>query len=223
MNTLLPATLTLALLAASGAAAETTRYESASALASATSVTHQVDFEGLPINTHLTSLDLGGVRFEPLSGTPYGGYAANDLTLVDATNPYISPPPGSRALSSNGDEDIRIRLQNGATFTAIGFDVITNSDPRAPTIYLFGVGGGLIESFTLSQGPNRLGYFGVTSTAEIAYVDYISFGGAIQNTALDNVAVGVSTAPEPHAWALLLVGFGAAGGALRSSRRRARA
>lgn len=69
--------------------------------------------------------------------------------------------------------------------------------------------------------PGVYSHYGVTSTTGIGGFSFSS--GATGNTSIDNL-VAVSngngaTVPEPAAWALMLVGFGAAGATLRRSRR----
>jgi hypothetical protein len=53
----------------------------------------------------------------------------------------------------------------------------------------------------------------------------IDFGGTANQTAYDNITFGSATpgngaVPEPATWAMLLLGFGLVGGALRSRKRR---
>lgn len=54
----------------------------------------------------------------------------------------------------------------------------------------------------------------------------IDFGGTAGQTGYDNITFGSDVAgavPEPSTWAMMLVGFGAVGGALRSSKRKRKA
>ena len=47
------------------------------------------------------------------------------------------------------------------------------------------------------------------------------YDGGLDNIRFDVRAVGAGAVPEPGTWALLILGFGAIGGAMRSPRRAA--
>lgn len=97
-------------------------------------------------------------------------------------------------------------------------DVILNFTSQTSTIKLNGV--------TLASGLAFCGSNGACNGATVAFGDAIfdSFGGAnkndfglMDNFSLASVAAGV---PEPASWALLLLGFGGLGAALRLRRGR---
>lgn len=56
------------------------------------------------------------------------------------------------------------------------------------------------------------------STAPIEKIVFGGFGGGFES---DNHTVGFAAVPEPATWAMMIIGFGAIGSALRSNRRRA--
>lgn len=183
------------------ASAGVVTFTSSSAFQAATSITNTEDFEGFdqgflgnPFTTH-------GITFTQLPG--------GHPNVV----PYISDPgnlgnpfePTTKTLDGNGDENFLIQLTSGGSFTAIGFDVVTNQF-GAPVVSLFDTGNFLIGSYTLTQDPNTLGFFGATSTTPIGSVTFIVDRGWIQNTALDNVQIG-SSAPEPAAFGSLVLGL----------------
>lgn len=198
---------------ATHASAGVVTFTSSSAFQAAASITNSEDFEsfdqgflGNPFTTH-------GITFTQLAG--------GHPNII----PYVSNPgnlgnpfePTTKTLDANGDENFLIQLASGASFTAIGFNVVTNQF-GAPVVSLFDTGNVLIGSYTLTQAPNTFGFFGATSTTPIGSVTFIVDRGWVENTALDNVQIGAAT-PEPATGAVFVAGLALAAGLLRRRSR----
>ena len=192
------------------AAAGVVTFTSSSAFQASTSITNAEDFEGFTQGFLTNPFTTHGIRFEQLPG----GHPNVIPYISNAGNLGNAFEPTSKTLDGNGDENFLIQLASGASFTAIGFDVVTNQD-GAPVVSLYDVSSALIGSYTLTQAPNTLGFFGATSTTPIGSVTFIVDRGWQENTALDNIAIGTAT-PEPASGAI----FAAALAVLAGLRRR---
>ena len=101
-------------------------------------------------------------------------------------------------LTADGNEDFRVQLTSGDTFTAIGFDFLTNQYD-APQIILTGVSG-QIGTFFLNQPKNTLGFIGILADVPILSLRIASVYGQFEDSAMDNVSIGAagsSAVPEP--------------------------
>jgi len=201
-----------AALAMSGAAqAAVTLYTTQAAFDAAATVTNLEDFTGLSqgVKSTATIAVRNGIDFvnQP------GGNSQHDLFVVSANSGLLAAPNPTAVLSADGDENFRISLHSGASFTAFAFTFLTN-DYAAPVISLYGASG-LIQSFTLTQGTNTSAFIGFVSSTPILYVQDIVDRGYIDNTAIDDVQIGTAAVPEPATWMSLILGLGLAGAAIR--------
>ena len=143
----------------------------------------------------------------------------------------IRLPPSE---SSNPTTALGINLPTGGVNTitfasgtsAFGLDLFQNfgggsqsGSPASFLISLFDASNSLIGAFNPFVAPNGGSFFGVTSSDVIFSAQVSQPGGY---AVVDNVRFGsVSAAvPEPATWALLLIGFGFIGGAMRIRRRK---
>ena len=69
----------------------------------------------------------------------------------------------------------------------------------APIVTVFDTSDTLIGTYTLTQGPNTLGFVGFTSTVGIGRAHLLADQGETQDTGIDNVRVGLATVPVPAA------------------------
>ena len=210
----LPAFATLVAVLASSAAAQAsvTVYSDRLAFLAANSVAHAADFEGVA----------AGYKADPFvqDGIQVHNRAGGALYLAPANGAGTNPDNATQVLEADGDENFTISLNSGNSFGAIGFDFYSNAFGPA-VISLFSSNGALLGSFTNTQAPNTIAFIGFSSTDAIGYVQSAVDRGWRENTAIDNVVVGarlappIGAVPEPGAWALMILGFGAIGATLR--------
>ncbi|MEG3174746.1 PEPxxWA-CTERM sorting domain-containing protein [Sphingomonas sp. RB3P16] len=151
-----------------------------------------------------------------------GQYESSGVTFSGATILRIPdynfgdyPTHGGKAVVYNSDGDIRL------FFSSLTFDVSAYATTATPLLMTaYGLDGVILGSSLLA--PN------IGSTSMIGYrgqgVSSVLFSsGAVGNFTLDDVSFGpaVSAAPEPASWAMMILGFGAIGAALRRRERRA--
>ncbi len=138
-----------------------------------------------------------GVRSVDLSALSAGGVSQNITTVAGQKYKVTFD------IAGNPDGGLGNRIM---VITTNGFN---------PQINNFAVGaanthlnmGWESRSYTFIAGPGS-----VTNLA-FASAEYNPYGPALDN-------VGISAVPEPTTWALMILGFGAAGGMIRVSRRR---
>jgi hypothetical protein len=195
-------------LFATGAQAGLTIYHTGdrASFDAATSITITETFTDVtPQNTALPSFTSQDVT--------YRGAGTGDNVYVTA---YSFPNfgvahPDAHVLTSNGNENFIIDLTGlNAPVTAVGFDTYINSSGPSHVGILTGA------TWTwedVAHDSTQVGFFGITSTTPISQIQWIGTGGAVVNTGIDNVQIGV--VPVPGAALLALLGFGAVGLKLR--------
>lgn len=136
--------------------------------------------------------------------TPVEGFPpASGLTTIYANYAKYSPGPQA-TVTFRFDELVRF---DGAFFsgrTAVQYDFYRDGSK---------VGGA--ASFALDHSARFYG------SSFQGLVDEVRLTGSSGNWVLDNLTytTDVAAVPEPATWALMILGFGAAGAALRTSRR----
>ncbi|HEX4180914.1 MAG TPA: PEPxxWA-CTERM sorting domain-containing protein [Caulobacteraceae bacterium] len=136
--------------------------------------------------------DYGGSNSDP--SWPGGGYSAPSGTYgfgADFLGDITVPTAGKYTFDFGADDAAYLFVNGGATAVA---DFVGGND-------LSGSGAPKPVTLTLSAGANPF---------EIQYANEIS----------DQAAIVFQPVPEPAVWAMMLVGFGAVGGALRTTRRK---
>jgi hypothetical protein len=112
----------------------------------------------------------------------------------------------------------QISLTQGGTFTSAEFNLF--SALAGTTSVSISVNGATGQTFALGQGEN---FFGIvaTGTDVIRTIAFDTNGSGV--TDLRQVRLGgvstVGPVPEPGTWAMMLIGFGAMGAAMRRRRR----
>jgi hypothetical protein len=86
--------------------------------------------------------------------------------------------------------------------------------PSSPTIFLY------LELYANAGADGDLHKIGLADYSHTLHFSWELPEGVTATSASGVFLTDVSAAPEPAAWALMLAGFGAAGGALRGRRRR---
>lgn len=120
---------------------------------------------------------------------------------------------------------VNVMFDNAFATTLLAFSLdVAGHSPT--TLTFFDAAGNTLTStpVTLTNGatsdPGIYVRYGVISTTGIGGFSFS--GGAAGNTGIDNLIAETGMAgvvPEPSTWALLILGFGAVGGALRSKKR----
>jgi hypothetical protein len=185
------------------------------AAAPANASTVNVDLSGATTGATVTGVGASfaqGFTFAPLALSPSGSIS------VAFFNPGVSPASNSLLSQPNNQAALAMYL-DGATANSLTFTA-GSAEGGAVTLTGYNAAGAATGSFLLNflngynvYTVNSLGNFaGVqfSSTDDPAGVRYMNFS----YEALMNGGV-----PEPSTWALLILGFGLTGAALRRSRQ----
>lgn len=153
-----------------------------------------------------------------------GEYEGSGVTFSGATilkapdyNFDAFPAHSGTTVVYNGDGDIRL------FFSAFTFDLSAYATTSTPLILtVFGLDGVQLGSSILA--PN-LGTTALISYQGQGIASALFSTGEVGNFTLDDISFGgstVSAAPEPATWAMMILGFGLAGVAIRRGRKGAR-
>lgn len=165
-----------------------------------------------------------GTNLTEVQGSFNGG-GASAAGVFTSTSDRLNADASTQATISSAVDarlnNLTFSLLNGSTFMTATFNLFTGQISGIPvTITGFNANGTQItESFTLVNGSNNFGLVGtggdrftalsLSSTIGVPDFRQLRLGGVNQ------VAAPV---PEPGTWALMLIGFGAVGLALRRTR-----
>ncbi len=159
-----------------------------------------------PKDRALASFASQGVTYTGIGGIPSG----NMWVTSEPYDNFGVDAPDATVLTANGDEDFTIGMTFVGPITAVGFNTYLNSSGAA-TIQIENDDGWTAIAF--NHDPTTVGFFGVTSNSPITTIRWTTVGGAIVNTGIDNVQIGV--VPTPSGVLLCLVGMGIVGMKLR--------
>ena len=128
--------------------------------------------------------------------------------------------------SDNVLENLTFTLLGGASFTSAFFNITPlngqqNAFETASVIFTFSDG----TSSSQALAGNGNNQFGVTDGSPgISSVSFVSQGAGLGVDSFRQLRLGgvVSAVPEPATWAMMLLGFGLVGGAVRRTRQKAR-
>lgn len=168
------------------------------------------------------------------------GNGANQTTVTGTTQntgvTVVFSSLGNLLDSANGAATIRaadnvlenltFTLLGGATFTSAFFNITPlngqqNAFETASAIFTFSDG----STSTQALAGNGNNQFGVTDGSPgISSVTFVSQGAGLGVDSFRQLRLGgvVSAVPEPATWAMMLLGFGLVGGAVRRTRRKVR-
>lgn len=208
-----------------------------------------LNFEGISTSTGTQILDYynGGTASNGTSGTNYGisfGDTAITICLNTASNSCSNTSHGGLGDPASADTGLfflsgsNAILNDAAGFTTgFSFNYASNNTPGSVQVYdgLDGTGN-LLATVVLPVNSPGCGApynaafcpFGPAGVTFAGVAKSISFAGVANQIVFDDVTFGSATpgtpsVPEPAAWAMMVAGFGAVGGAMRRKRVRASA
>lgn len=170
----------------------------------------------------------GVVTFDNLAGpnqSPFTTYSEAGFTVTKTAGDafvgmaYGNPVPDIFAGPLYGSASTTLEITAGGdTFSFDSWDLSPNNGSAAYVINGFLNGGSV---FSTSGLIRQLGFQTLLSGTSLAF-DRLTFTLTANGTSLnfDNFAGTISAVPEPAAWAMMIVGFGAVGTMVRASRRR---
>ena len=183
-----------------------------------------VDFEGCGSSTITVGMNVSVSSVSgPCSGIPAGVTFSppTGYDLYIAAPGQSANPTTALGLDFPQGGDLTITLDNLAT--AFGMDLFQNFGGGAQSgsddpflISLFN-GSVLVTSFNVAVASGTGSVFSVTGTNPFNSITVSSetTGYAV----IDNFSFGESAVPEPDTWAMMLLGFGAIGCAMRRRQR----
>ncbi|MES2897868.1 MAG: PEPxxWA-CTERM sorting domain-containing protein [Pseudomonadota bacterium] len=180
--------------------------------------------------------------FTPGAPSPGPGYTVindfSDATGIVGANFQIKTPPADAngAPPANSDPSgtpyLSVLGGGSATITFLSavsgfqFDWGSIDDYNILTINSTGADPVIIPGLNFTNpangnqvSPGTNGLFSVYGNAGEKF-NSITLTSRTNSFEIDNLATPTSAIPEPATWAMMIVGFGAVGGVLRSSRRR---
>lgn len=208
-----------------------------------------LNFEGIAPHGSETGVQIldyynGGTSSNATTGTNYGVSFGSNAVVLCLDTPGVNCSNTSRGgFGDPNSQNAGLFFLNGSeTFlnfdagfdTGFAFNYASNNTPGSVSVYdgLNGTGNLLA---TIALPVNAPGCtvddfaaycpFGPAGVAFAGVAKSISFGGVANFIVFDDITFGSATpggggqVPEPATWAMMLLGFGAAGAALRRKRR----
>ena len=179
--------LLITLATASVAGAAVTYYSDEAAFLTASGAILHADFEANAVGP-TAPFSSGSLHFDAVP---------SNLFILPAFSTDSNPPPSSRALAGNGNENIYISFSSGLG-TVIGFTAASNSY-GPPILEVLAADLSVMASFTVALAPNQSGFVGVISTTPFKSVRWLAEGGQIQDTWIDDVYAADSATPAQDA------------------------
>lgn len=166
----------------------------------------------------------GGVANRNFNGADTGWASATE------TNSPGGPPPANvsgtaYAWTYNGPQSLWVDFQTSVDVTSVDLAALTSTTPyiyNSSTVQLFGYDAA--DNLIGFTGPFVLTTSLQTFAANLIGVQYLELRSDRNFSwfSLDNLTLNGSAVPEPGTWAMMLLGFGAIGFALRRSKRQPR-
>ena len=190
-----------------------------------------LDFTGVATTSNSTGVGgfyNGGTSGDGNTGTNYGVEFSDNALAINSYNGCCEPNnPGQGILFFLSGGAVTLNYAAGFT-TGFSFRYASNSSAFIRVFDGLNGTGNLLATLSLANNfQSGCGYckwdnIGVSFGGIAKSID---FGGGANFVAYDDVTFGSATAggvPEPATWAMMLLGFGVIGGAMRHRRRTVR-
>jgi choice-of-anchor C domain-containing protein len=171
----------------------------------------------------------GGATFTTYSaGSSFGAWnvTSGSVDLIGGYWQAPEPGGGSVDLDGNAPGAISQTIATGTGEYTLSFDLSGNPDGPPQVKSLAVLVGNVVKTFTYTIGGNthaNMMYTPETFTFDASGPTTLTFASLDSAGSPFGAVVGdvnIAAIPEPASWALMLLGLGAMGGALRSSRSR---
>lgn len=184
-----------------------------------------------PSNVHLTAPDTNLSDFLTY-GTIAGFNGQVIFTGLEAIAPSSDNGNGNpwvTDVAGNGISYLDISLSGGQFFTGAGFNLntINGGKPQSWTVSIKAYdANNVLHTLTSGFGPLKNDEKFVVNTTDgwkltnVQITTSANIGGVGQ-VSINGIGGVTAAVPEPAAWALMILGFGGAGAALRRQRRQA--
>ncbi|MXO85822.1 PEPxxWA-CTERM sorting domain-containing protein [Altererythrobacter aurantiacus] len=200
----------------------------ATGLASAASAATIIDCTGTScVNTDENVILNDGTDQTVVTGET--NQSATGVTFTSSTD-LLDVNNGQSSLTATDGllNSLSFQLEDGATFQTASFNLapLTGNNANEATSVIFTFSTGEMQEFALSGNGNN--FFGVTADPGEALTG-ISFTTLPGGNGIDSFRQlrlgGIATTPtgavpEPSTWALMLLGFGFVGGAMRARKQK---
>jgi hypothetical protein len=194
----------------------------------ATATLTQQNGPDLATHIHASSTNTANDTLNVFGSTASGG-ASQDVTFTGNTNVHITDGAGFAAISdasNDGTLNWTSLVIDPTTydFSAIEFSIQLQQAGNVSVYYMLASGGGWLLSTgsPISQAANANVQY--VLTGDVFTAIRIDSNVPIQEIKQNSITIATANpVPEPGTWALMLLGFGGIGMAIRRSRKRSAA
>ena len=150
-------------------------------------------------------------------------YAAQGVTFVDLREDYadqnvFANTSGADATNFSPCCTSSFEIHFTSTATDAVFTYVSN-ESATPSVFQAYLGGSLVESFDVFATPASLDNVYGFVNSHFDKIVVLTETSGDHAALIDNLQFNNAGVPEPATWAMMILGFGLAGGALRSRRR----
>ena len=185
--------------------------------------------ENVLLNTGATGASVIGTTNQTNTSVTFKSLSCSGPTTCTTPGETITAPSNGQARIEAADgslDALRFFLTGGETFLEFEFNLFNGID-ALQSVTIFGVTGGLggaawSQTFNLdNNGENYFAGQAINGQLFTAVAFNASGTGAadVRQIRIGGIGVSPPAVPEPSTWAMMLMGFGAAGYSMRRRRR----